>query len=681
MKRRDFLRKSLAFGSGSLLFSQLPFRAFATAEMLPLLNCPDINDRILVTVFLKGGNDGVNTLIPISQYDTYSQYRPGIRISDTGTNSFIPLDNTMPLADQIGLHPAMTAFKSMYDDAKVRVLQGVGYPNINGSHFKSTDLWMAGGDGTPANFNLDGGWMGRFLDTVFPGLYGTPIAEYQDPLGIQLGDRKPALSYYNHGGSFVAANLSQQEPGGLYDSIQGIGAAPHDNVPATEFGSQLDYIMQVENSTNVYAQRIQDVFNSGVNSSVVYPQTDLGNQLKTVAKLISGGCKTKVYMVHIDGFDTHAAQADSGSPHLGRHTELLSELCDAIKAFHDDLSILGHEQKVLTATFSEFGRQVIENGSLGTDHGTLGPMFLFGSSVEPGVSGTNVDLLDINNAGKPNESQMQYDYRAVFRTLIQNWLGASDTVVASTLFGAHALIPSLVNTNYVVDPTCYVDTYIPQIQLRAKVFLEGFYDTTLGEMHTELRNQGLLPTTQPFNQAPFNYEGTETVQVMAPDITDWVLTELRDASDINIVVKKQAGLLRSNGDLMDISGLQGITYRNVNAGNYHLVIYHRNHIAVASSVSIDSNGGAIYDFTTSASSALGVGQLKDLGGGVFGMFAGDFDANGKNDVADSALWEANPAKIGGYTNIDGDGNGVVNVQDYNLWKRNQTQTGDPLIQQ
>ncbi len=681
MDRRNFLKNSLTLGSGSFLLSHLPFKTFATPDMLPLMNCPDLNNRVLVVIFLKGGNDGVNTLIPTNQYDTYMSHRPGIGLSMTGSNAMISLDSTLPLDDQIHLHPTMTAFKSMYDEAKARIIHNVGYPNINGSHFKSTDLWLSGGDGTPAYNNIKNGWMGRFLDTTFPGLYGDPIEGFLDPIGIQLGDRKPSLSFHDHDGNYVAANLSQQEPGGLYDQIQGIGTPGHNVLGNTEYEQHISYIMNVENSTNIYAQRITDVFNTGTNSSTVYPATDLANQLKTIAKLLSGGSKTKIFMVHLNGFDTHAQQVEAGSVHLGDHASLLTDLFNSTKAFHEDLTNLGLEQRVISASFSEFGRQVIENGSLGTDHGTLGPMFLFGSSVEAGISGVNMDLNDISSGGKPNETQMQFDYRQVFRTLIQNWLGASDSVSQNTFLDTYPIIPSLLASNVIVDPTCYVNSYIDQIQIRARVFLEGFYDKDSGNsMRRTLNEKGLIPLTQPYNTPPFNYTGTESVSTLKWNAVDWILLELRDSNNLNTIVSRQAAFLNSDGFIMDLNGENGITFRGVPSGSYHLVVYHRNHIAIVSSNPIHSSDTQEYDFTIEMSSAYGTNQLKDMGDGTLAMFAGDFDGNNINNASDYASWNSNNAEIEQYISIDGDGNGVVNNQDFNLWKNNENQTGDPIIQ-
>ncbi len=678
MKRRNFLRNTLALSSGPLWLNQLPIKAFATESMLPLLDCQGVNDRILVLLFFKGGNDGINTIFPSDQYDSYIGHRPQIALANSGNNPFIPLDSTLSLQDQVGIHPVMGNFKAMYEAGNASIIQAVGYPNSNGSHFKSTDLWLTGGDGTDENFNIGSGWMGRFLDSTYPGLYGKPTAEFADPLGIQLGDRKPSFGYYSQDGLFIASNLAKSDD--LYGLVQSAGTPAHTGLTDTDYDSKISYIMSMENSTNIYADRIGTVLNSGINSSVTYPDTDLGAQFKTVAKLISGGCKTKIYMLHIGGFDTHGSQVESGSPHLGKHAGLLANVFDSIDIFYKDLTNMGMNNRVLTSTFSEFGRKVIQNGSLGTDHGNYGPMFLFGPAIEAGIKGTNVDLSDVDNNGKLNEGQIQFDYRQVFKTLIQDWLGGSDAAVQTAKFDSYSKVPNLLKTTSVADPTCYSDTYITQIVIRAKFLLEGFYNVQREEMSTELKAQGILPAQQPYNTFPYNYTGTENVLNFPFDTSDWVLVELRDANDINTVITRQAALVNRNGELMDLDGSTGVLFRNVSAGSYYIAVYHRNHIAVVSSVPYNSSSSIPYDFTASADAAMGTEQLKMMGD-KFALFAGDFSVNGTNDDTDYNSWKDNAAGVNTYDDRDGDGNGVVNVLDFNLWKQNKNKTGINIIQQ
>ena len=166
MKRRNFLKNIGRLSSAPLVLNGLAVSPFASPSMLQLLNCQGIAERVLVIVFLTGGNAGLNTLVPINQYGVYQGLRPDIALPEAGAIGLINLDSGVALADQVGLHPAMTAFKDMYDGGQARVLQGIGYPSFNQSHFKSTDLWLSGGDGSPANFNITSGWKGRYLEAA-----------------------------------------------------------------------------------------------------------------------------------------------------------------------------------------------------------------------------------------------------------------------------------------------------------------------------------------------------------------------------------------------------------------------------------------------------------------------------------------------------------------------------------
>lgn len=459
MKRRNFLKYTAPLTATPLMLAGAPgMRPFATHKMLSALvdNCAEVSQRALVLIQLKGGNDGLNTVIPIAQYDDYAGLRPTIKIDET---ALIDLDTTLAAADQVGLNPAMTAIKQMYDDDMVNIIQGVSYDNQNRSHFKSRDLYWTGSDGLPGNDGFDTGWMGRYLDAAFPGAAGNPSGGMQDPLGIQLGDSKPSFGFASENANEVAVNLYGQDPGGYYSLINSVGGEPISSLPAGEYGAELNYIMGIENSVEVYAQRITNVFNAGANSQTIYPDTNLADQLKTVARMLDGGSQTKIFLASIDGFDTHNNQVVSGSTSAGTHAALWDTISQAVKAFTDDLGNLGLEEKVMTVTFSEFGRKAVENGNYGTDHGTLSNMFVFGSSVTSGVTGTNVDL---SNLYQGTQLQgMQHDYRQVFTTLLQDWLGASDALV-STAFptGSFSKI-NLVNSASIADPTCYGGIALP----------------------------------------------------------------------------------------------------------------------------------------------------------------------------------------------------------------------------
>lgn len=437
-----------AAGVSSIALNGFPFRPFANSKIARILaNCDGVQDRTLVMVQLKGGNDGLNMIIPAANFDRYAQLRPTIHIAE---DAYIPLDSTLPSDSQVGLNPGMTSLKAMYDNGMVNIVQAAGYQSMNQSHFKGTDIWLAGADSS-AGASTASGWMGRALQAFYPDVDGAPTAEMPDPLGIQIGDPNPSLGFHTESEHQNAINLSGQDPAGFFSLVQTIGGAPILNVPDTEQGAELQFIMDVEQSINLYAQRITDVFNAGTNAISTYPNNSFAAQLKTIARMIKGGSKTKIFLCQLGGFDTHSAQVDSGDTGTGTHADLLQTLSDAMKTFFDDLELMGLSERVVACTFSEFGRCAKENGSFGTDHGTLSPMIVMGKTVKAGVSGKNPDLFNLTS---DNQMQsMQYDYRQVFASLLQDWLGANPFVLEETMFEGFSKI-KLLDRDYRVDPQC-----------------------------------------------------------------------------------------------------------------------------------------------------------------------------------------------------------------------------------
>lgn len=198
MKRRNFLKILPSAATVTpFVVNGHTMRPFANTSMARLIgNCEEVEGRTIVLIQLKGGNDGLNTIIPIAQYDKYVELRPDIAIPETGADAYIPLDTTLKGDKQVGLHPHLTGIKELYDKGWVNIVQGVGYQQPNQSHFKSTDLWLSGGDGTYDNFNIPSGWMGRSMQALFPDVYGAPTATMLDPLGIQIGDSTPSLGFH-----------------------------------------------------------------------------------------------------------------------------------------------------------------------------------------------------------------------------------------------------------------------------------------------------------------------------------------------------------------------------------------------------------------------------------------------------------------------------------------------------
>ena len=459
MKRRNFIKLT----STASALSLLPTEVFALFNSAGLKTCPNVNAKKIVLIQLSGANDGLNTVIPINQYDTYAYLRPNIKLNNIGgSNGIINLDSTLAIENQVGLHPSLTGFKSLYDNGLMRLIQGVGYPIQDKSHFKSTDLWLTGGDGTPANNELDSGWVGRFLENYYANFLTANF-----PLGIQLGSSENSLGFHGETEHGMSLNINGQDPSGFYSIVNGLGGIAPATIPNSEYGDLIQFILNNDTSTNTYAQTISAAFNSGSNS-VTYPNTSLSNQLKTVAKFISGGLETKVYLVKISGFDTHNLQvASNTTTHTGSHADLLTQVSEAVTNFITDLNNQNIGDDVLAVTFSEFGRKAGENGNLGTDHGEIAPIFVFGSSLNAGISGTNIDLSEAIAGNNFQIQTVQHDYRRVFSTILQDWFGVSNPTLDLTFYDhtnnigfAGNKISNLINTQNSVPPFCYNDVLL-----------------------------------------------------------------------------------------------------------------------------------------------------------------------------------------------------------------------------
>lgn len=435
MKRRGFLKKIPIAASAPVVLNGLPIGLLAKGQ-LQQVAASSTNEKVLVLIQLHGGNDGLNAVIPIDQYAQYFNLRPNIAIPDNGSRGYIPLDSTLDVSDQVGLHPDMVGAKTLYDQGKAAIVQGVSYENHNGSHFRSRDIMFMGGD---YDDYLGSGWMGRYLDYCFPNYPDAyPTNEMPDPLGLEIGNTV-SLAFHRDNG--IPTAIAANDPEGFFDLINSTGGLPPDSVIDTHYGQELQWIMDIEANSNQYADRLKEVFDNGNNTpSVTYPETyplsagrlnnPLSPQLKLIARMLSGGSKTKIFLARIGGFDTHGNQVESYDPTLGNHAALLYHISAAVEAFQNDLQGLGLEDRVVTATFSEFGRRAASNASYGTDHGNAQPMFVFGKAVKPGIIGTNPDLLNLDG----NNIPMQIDYRQVFTTILSDWMEASNEAMVQTLF-------------------------------------------------------------------------------------------------------------------------------------------------------------------------------------------------------------------------------------------------------
>lgn len=409
-----------------------PIRAFAAensyikAAMLPYVE----TDKVLVIVQLSGGNDGLNTVIPIDGYQSYINARKNIAIPETGILKLAGVDKT-------GLHPAMKGFQDLYNDGKMNIIQAVGYPLPNFSHFRATDIWMSASD---SNTVVNSGWMGRYLDDQYPGFpTNYPTAQMPDPLAIQVG----SVTSLTCQGPAVSMGMSITDPTSFYNLVDNV----QDPVPNSPMGYELSYLRQIAKQTNKYTDRIRQAA-LAVPTQGTYPANNsLAAQLKIVARLIKGGLKTRVYMVSFGGFDTHATQVVSTNTSTGSHANLLNSVSSAIKAFMDDAKGLGIQDRVMGMTFSEFGRRIKSNASGGTDHGSAAPLFLFGKNVISGMTGNNPYIAPNVTVGE--NVPYQYDFRSVYASVLQQWFCVPDTVLQQVMLKNFQSLPLISNSNCV----------------------------------------------------------------------------------------------------------------------------------------------------------------------------------------------------------------------------------------
>jgi len=413
MKRRDFLQKSLPAATLlPALINGYSVKAFAADSPLvqALMQSATDTDHVLVIIQLSGGNDGLNTVIPISTYSNYYNAR---------TNVAIPQNRILALGSSgAGIHPSMTGMHNIFNAGNMKVIQAVGYPQPNFSHFRATDIWMSASN---SNQEVFSGWAGRYLNYEYPNFpVGYPNVNTPDPLAIQIGSSTTLTTQ----GPVVNMAMSITNPTSFYNLLNGTT----DPVPDTPAGKELKYVRLVSQQTQKYSAVIRAAANA-VTQQVTYPTgNSLADQLKIVARLIKGGLKTRVYMVSFGGFDTHSVQVNAADTTTGAHATLLQRVSDACKAFQDDLQFLQIQDRVIGMTYSEFGRRIKSNSSVGTDHGAAAPMFVFGSKVEQGVLGNNPTIPA--NVSVNDNIPMQYDFRSIYSTILEKWFCLDKTVVA-----------------------------------------------------------------------------------------------------------------------------------------------------------------------------------------------------------------------------------------------------------
>jgi len=359
-------------------------------------------DRILVVIQLSGGNDGINTVIPYSN-PAYRRARPTIGIADNAV---------LHLSDDIGLHPAMTSLKSIWDAKQLAIVQGVGYPNPNRSHFRSMEIWQTA---EPDRIGTEG-WVGRYLDAVQDGrispLTGVNIG-YEESLAVESAHAAvPSIQGLSNFGMIFPQSRDGQAKQEALRQIQLADST-------TPYGA---FFKQTASELYDSADKIRANMKK-YQSNVPYGRNSLAQGMQQIATLVAGNLGVRVFYVSYGGFDTHNQQ-------IQRQPTLLRDYSDAVKAFMDDMTQMGMADKVMLLTFSEFGRRVTENASLGTDHGTASEMFVIGGKVKGGMYGAYPSLSDLDQG----DLKFTTDFRNVYATALDRWMGADSQRVLGARF-------------------------------------------------------------------------------------------------------------------------------------------------------------------------------------------------------------------------------------------------------
>ena len=388
-KRKEFLQIG-SLATASVMLPQF-LKAFEKKNMVP------VGNKVVVVIQFSGGNDGLNTVIPITN-DIYYRERPRLGITK---------DKALGLTADVGLNPALEAFKGLYDDGSMAILNSVGYPNPDRSHFRSMDIWHSASDSKDYVYT---GWLGRYLDAQCKGCdKPTQALEIDDVLSLALkGNEKNGLAFTDPRRLYSSSNEK------FYKDI----SASHQSSEET-----VDYLYKTMSETLSSADYIfqQSKLHP---TGYMYPNTEMGKNLKTISSLIMSDINTKVYYVSLGSFDTHVNQE-------AQQKRLFTELNDAVKAFTADLKKNNRFDDMLLMTFSEFGRRVSQNASNGTDHGTANNMFFIsGGLKEKGILNAMPDLSDLNEG----DLKHTIDFKNVYATVLNKWLGADDKMILGNKF-------------------------------------------------------------------------------------------------------------------------------------------------------------------------------------------------------------------------------------------------------
>ncbi|MDQ2918424.1 MAG: DUF1501 domain-containing protein, partial [Verrucomicrobiota bacterium] len=379
---------------------------------------------ILVVLQMAGGNDGLNMVVPFAD-DAYHVARPRLALAP---------DKILKLDSYAGLNGKLTGLKSLYDEGHLAVVQGVGYPNPNRSHFRATEIWQTASD---ADRNESEGWLGKYFDSCCSGAdptVGVAIGEQtpqafaaKTPIGVTLSRPEQFRWVPSDKKSLSAEEVFFRQLNGEDESGAPAGTAEGNSIGAIAGSnraeqSAIDFLQRTALDAQLSSDKILAIARK-FKATVPYPQGPLAASLSLIARMIAGGLPTRVYYASQGGFDTHAGQS-------GTHDRLMTQFNDSVTAFVTDLKQQGNFDRVLIMTFSEFGRRVVENANGGTDHGAAAPMFLLGGAVKPGLFGKYPSLTDLDHG----DLKFNTDFRNVYATVLERWLKAPSQVVLGRKF-------------------------------------------------------------------------------------------------------------------------------------------------------------------------------------------------------------------------------------------------------
>jgi uncharacterized protein (DUF1501 family) len=409
MNRRDFIHQLSHSVALPALMSGISWDNL-TSSSSSLLGNTLGEGNILIIVLLNGGNDGLNTVIPLNMMSQLNSVRPKVVMPE---NKLLPLNKS-----DLALHPSLTGLQSLSKENRLKIVQSVGYPTPNYSHFRSMDIWQSG---STSSEYFSSGWAGRYLEKKhpdFPEAY--PTKNYPDPLALEIGWNSSLMFTGQHSFTSVVAS----NPENFYEIIGDLDL----KYPSTPIGEKLKYLQLIAKQSNAYGKVLKESYIKG--KDFTFPNTNLGNQFKIISKLISGGTNTRIYKVEIGGFDTHSAQVDTADKTKGAHANLMKELDEAITTFMKSMDSINQSDRIVGMCFSEFGRTIHSNDTYGTDHGAIAPVILFGNKLDPNVAGTN-PIIPANVRGQ-EELDLQFDFKQIYGSLITQWMGGGSDL--STIF-------------------------------------------------------------------------------------------------------------------------------------------------------------------------------------------------------------------------------------------------------